>query len=173
MGAEKKAKKEESAKKKEEERLEKERKKEVERRAKEVEKKAKELEKEKEKKLKEEERDKKKAEKELELKAKEEEKAKKEEEKAKKEEEKEKEVKAEVEKNTGFFGILHKGKNMRLAPLIRGDPEKAKSNIDSLEMPSGPEGLYLHLLQTKRHKPLNQGRTWPYAKKGEHLDDED
>jgi len=201
LEAEKKAKKEESAKKKEEERLEKERKKEVERRAKEVEKKAKELEKEKEKKLKEEERDKKKAEKELELKAKEEEKAKKEEEKAKKEEEKkaqeaaekekllkkaqafksffkkeevkEKEVKAEVEKNTGFFGILHKGKNMRLAPLVRGDPEKAKSNIDSLEMPSGPEGLYLHLLQTKRHKPLSQGRTWPYAKKGEHLDDED
>ena len=148
LEAEKKAKKEESAKKKEEERLEKERKKEVERRAKEVEKKAKELEKEKEKKLKEEERDKKKAEKELELKAKEEEKAKKEEEKAKKEEEKkaqeaaekekllkkaqafksffkkeevkEKEVKAEVEKNTGFFGILHKGKNMRLAPLVRG-----------------------------------------------------
>ena len=40
-------------------------------------------------------------------------------------------------------------------------------------MPSGPEGLYLHLLQTKRHKPLSQGRTWPYAKKGEHLDDED
>ena len=38
----------------------------------------------------------------------------------KKEEVKEKEVKAEVEKNTGFFGILHKGKNMRLAPLVRG-----------------------------------------------------
>merc|ERR1712079_410133 len=103
------------------------------------------------------ERDKKKAEKELELKAKEEEKAKKDEEKKaqeaaekekllkkaqafksffKKEEVKEKEVKAEVEKNTGFFGILHKGKNMRLAPLVRGDPEKAKSNVDSLEMPS-------------------------------------
>ena len=139
--AEKKAKKEEAAKKKEEERLEKERKKEVEKRAKEVERKAKELEKEKEKKMKEEERDKKKLEKEIELKVKEEEKAKKEEEKKlqeaaekdrlmkkaqafksffKKEEVKEKEEKTEVGKNIGFFGILHKGKNMRLAPLVRG-----------------------------------------------------
>ena len=131
----------EKEKKKEEDKLEKERKKEVEKRAKEVERKAKELEKEKEKKLKEEEREKKKLEKDMELKVKEEEKAKKEEEKRlqeaaekdkllkkaqafksffKKEEAKEKEEKGEVEKSTGFFGILHKGKHMRLAPLVRG-----------------------------------------------------
>merc|ERR1719430_2632339 len=174
LEAEKKAKKEEATKKKEEERLEKERKKEVEKRAKEVERKAKELEKEKEKKMKEEERDKKKLEKEMELKVKEEEKAKKEEEKRlleaaekdkllkkaqafksffKKEEVKEKEEIADVEKTTGFFGILHKGKNMRLAPIVRGNPETARANIDSLEMPAGPDGLYLSLLQTKKHKP--------------------
>merc|ERR1712130_66324 len=151
-----------------------------EKRAKEVERKAKELEKEKEKKMK--------------LKVKEEEKAKKEEEKRlleaaekekllkkaqafksffKKEDVKEKVEKTDVEKTTGFFGILHKGKNMRLAPLVRGNPETARVNIDSLEMPVGPDGLYLRLLQTKQHKPQTQGRTWPYVKKGGRADDED
>ena len=54
-----------------------------------------------------------------------------------------------------------------------GDPEKARASIDSLEMPAGPDGLYLRLLQTKKHKPLKQGRTWPYVKKGDRVDDED
>ena len=58
-----------------------------------------------------------------------------------------------------------------LYPL--GDPEKARASIDSLEMPAGPDGLYLRLLQTKKHKPLKQGRTWPYVKKGDRVDDED
>ena len=49
----------------------------------------------------------------------------------------------------------------------------ARANIDSLEMPVGPDGLYLRLLQTKEHKPLTQGRTWPYVKKGGRADDED
>lgn len=54
-----------------------------------------------------------------------------------------------------------------------GDPENARANIDSLEMPAGPDGLYLRLLQTKKHKPQAQGRTWPYVKKGDRVDDED
>ena len=54
-----------------------------------------------------------------------------------------------------------------------GDPENARANIDSLEMPAGPDGLYLSLLQTKKHKPQTQGRTWPYIKKGDRGDDED
>ena len=49
----------------------------------------------------------------------------------------------------------------------------ARANIDSLEMPVGPDGLYLRLLQTKEHKPQTQGRTWPYVKKGGGADDED
>ena len=40
-------------------------------------------------------------------------------------------------------------------------------------MPAGPDGLYLGLLQTKKHKPQTQGRTWPYVKKGDRVDDED
>ena len=54
-----------------------------------------------------------------------------------------------------------------------GNPETARINIDSLEMPAGPDGLYLRLLQTKQHTPQTQGRTWPYAKKGDRADDED
>lgn len=40
-------------------------------------------------------------------------------------------------------------------------------------MPAGPNGLYLRLLQTKKHKPQTQGRTWPYVKKGDRVDDGD
>ena len=56
--------------------------------------------------------------------------------------------------------------NMRLAPLVRGDPERAKRNIDSLDMPSGPDGLYLALLNTG-YTVGRQGRTWPYERLNE------
>ena len=53
-----------------------------------------------------------------------------------------------------------------------GDPKKAQANIDSLELPPGREGLYLHLLQTGQHKPLTQGRTWPHVIHGDCVDDD-
>merc|ERR1719507_182012 len=68
---------------------------------------------------------------------------------------------------------------MRLAPLVRGDGLRAKRNIDSLDMPCGPEGLYLAQLKGD-YSPGQQGRTWPYEKLGEEeaddveiLEDED
>ena len=178
-------KKEEAAKKKEEERLEKERKKEVEKRAREVALREKEI--EKEKKAKEEEREKKKAEKELQNKAKEEEKAKKDEEKKLLEAaEKEKELKKaqafksffkkdvakeealekrqQQEEGRGNFGVLLPRATMRLAPVVRGDPELARRRLDALDTPSGPEGLYLALLKAG-HAPGSQPRTWPYHAK--------
>merc|ERR1712079_321157 len=54
-------------------------------------------------------------------------------------------------------------KNTRLAPLVRGDPEAARARIDSLDMPSGPDGLYLQLLK-KGYVIGRQGKTWPYEK---------
>merc|ERR1712013_224531 len=62
-------------------------------------------------------------------------------------------------------------KNMRLAPTVRNDPEKAKKRIDSLDMPSGPDGLYLALLKTE-YVPGSQTRTWPYEKNVPKEDDE-
>jgi len=56
--------------------------------------------------------------------------------------------------------------DMRLAPLVRGSPGKAKASIDSLDMPSGPSGLYLSLLKTD-YTPGSQTRTWPYKRKEE------
>jgi len=85
---------------------------------------------------------------------------------------KKEEEKADIDENTGFFGTFHKGRDTRLAPLVRGDPKKAQSKIDSLESPPGREGLYLHLLQTGQHKPLTQRRTWPNVIKGDCVDDD-
>jgi len=157
-----------------------------------------EAEKEKMKQEKEEERLKKKAEKEAELKLKEEEKLRKEEEKRLQEEaEKEKikkkaeafksffkkddvpkerkisdkEVEEVAEGALGNFTLFRVKKNMRLAPTVRSDPKKAKMSIDSLDMPSGPDGLYLALLKTD-YVPGRQTRTWPYEKNVPKEDDE-
>jgi len=174
-----------------EEKAKKDHEKEVERRAKEVER----MEKEREKKMrdqeKEEERLKKKAEKDAEQKQKEEERLKKEEEKRKleeaekeknlkkaqtfksfftKDEEKEKrliQAKEEVE-GTSLFTQFRVKENMRIAPLVRADPKKAKDSIDSLESPSGPDGLYLNILKTcKTYIKRTMARTWPYERKEE------
>ena len=61
------------------------------------------------------------------------------------------------------FTLFHVKDNMRLAPTLRNDPEMAKKRIDGLDMPSGPDGLYLALLKTG-YVPGNQTRTWPYEK---------
>ena len=52
---------------------------------------------------------------------------------------------------------------MRLAPTLRNDPEMAKKRIDGLDMPLGPDSLYLALLKTG-YVPDHQTRTWPYEK---------
>eukprot|EP00090_Calanus_glacialis_P039402 TRINITY_DN6859_c0_g1_i1.p1 TRINITY_DN6859_c0_g1~~TRINITY_DN6859_c0_g1_i1.p1 ORF type:complete len:1442 (+),score=690.48 TRINITY_DN6859_c0_g1_i1:85-4410(+) len=149
-----------------------------------------EAEKEKLKQEKEEERLKKKAEKEAELKQKEEERLKKEEEKrlleeAEKEKVKKKaqafksffkkddvakerkvsgkEVEEVAEGALGNFTLFRVKDNMRLAPTVRNDPKMAMKRIDSLDMPAGPDGLYLALLKTK-YNPGKQSRTWPYEK---------
>merc|ERR1719318_418254 len=168
---------------KEIERLEKER-------VKKAEKEKLEAEKEKLKQEKEEERLKKKAEKEAELKQKEEERLKKDEEKRLLEEaEKEKikkkaeafksffkkddvakerkvsgkEVEEVAEGALGNFTLFRVKDNMRLAPTVRNDPKMAMKRIDSLDMPAGPDGLYLALLKTE-YSPGKQTRTWPYEK---------
>ena len=46
------------------------------------------------------------------------------------------------------FSHFHLKHNMKLAPIVRNDPELAKKRIDSLDMPAGPDGLYLALLKT-------------------------
>jgi len=176
---------------KEVERLEKER-------VRKAEKEKQEAEKEKAKQEKEEERLRKKAEKDAEMKLKEEEKSKKEEEKRQQEEaEKEKikkkaeafksffkkedvakerkisdkEVEEVAEGALGNFTLFRVKNNMRLAPTVRNDPEMAKKRIDSLDMPSGPDGMYLALLKTD-YKPGKQSRTWPYEKNMPKEDDE-
>ena len=146
---------------------------------------------------KEEERIRKKAEKEAEIKQKEEEKRQQEvadKEKAKKEAnvfrsffkkedptEKKENVnsKPSEEISAGNLTVFTVKENMRLAPLVRGDSLRAKRNIDSLDMPCGPEGLYLAQLKGD-YSPGQQGRTWPYEKLGEEeaddveiLEDED
>ena len=63
----------------------------------------------------------------------------------------------------GCFTPFRVKKNTRLAPLVRGDPEAARARIDSLDMPSGPDGLYLQLLK-KGYVIGRQGKTWPYEK---------
>jgi len=176
---------------KEVEKLEKER-------ARKAEKEKQEAEKEKIKQEKEEERLKKKAEKEAELKLKEEEKSRKEEEKRLQEEAEKEKIKKKAEAFKSFFKkddvlkerkisdkeveevaqgalgnftLFRVKKNMRLAPTVRNDPEKAKKRIDSLDMPSGPDGLYLALLKTE-YVPGSQTRTWPYEKNVPKEDDE-
>ena len=114
----------------------------------EKEKKAKKIEREKE-------RLKKKAGKEAELKLKEEEKLRKGEEKRLQE--------VTQDGALGNFTFFRLKENMRLAPTVRNDPEKAKKRIDIHDMPSGPDGLYLPLLKTK-YVPGSQTRTWPYEK---------
>merc|ERR1712176_896364 len=186
--------KEEKEKQRLEEKVKKEQMKEVERRAKEVEK----MEKERQRKAKEqekkEERLKKKAEKEAEQKTKEEEKLKKEEEKKKLEEAEEEKRKKKAESFKSFFTkdeakekqlIMAKEEateaihsiftqfrvkaNMRLAPLVRADPAKAKASIDALDMPSGPDGLYLALLSSSAYSKGTMTRTWPYEKKDDEV----
>jgi len=133
---------------------------------------------------------KKKAEKEAELKQKEEDKLKKEEEKRLLEEaEKEKikkkaeafksffrkdetpkerkisnkDVSSTTDDSLGNFTLFTVKKNMRLAPILRNDPVKARERIDNLDMPSGPNGLYLALLKTD-YIPGKQTKTWPFIK---------
>merc|ERR1712142_1457064 len=140
----------------------------------------------------------KKAEKEAELKIKEEEKLKKEEgkrlqeeaekEKIKKKAEafksffkkddvpKERKISDKVEEEVaegalGNFTLFRVKKNMRLAPTVRNDPDMARKRIDSLDMPSGPDGLYLALLKTS-YVPGKQTKTWPYEKDVSKEDDE-
>jgi len=154
-----------------------------------------EAEKDKQKQEKEEERLKKKAEKEAELKQKEVEKLKKEEEKRlleedekekakkkvqafksffKKEDTKERKLSGEEDKaeevGLGNFTLFRVKENMRLAPTVRNNPEMAKRRIDSLDMPAGPDDLYLALLKTK-YIPGKQTRTWPYEKNDKKDDD--
>merc|ERR1712025_81483 len=74
-----------------------------------------------------------------------------------------KEVEEVAQGALGNFTLFRVKKNMRLAPTVRNDPEKAKKRIDSLDMPSGPDGLYLALLKTS-YVPGSQTRTWPYVK---------
>ena len=88
-----------------------------------------------------------------------------------------KEVTAVEESASGFTPFRVK-ENMKMAPLVRGDPQRAKKSIDSLDMPSGPEGMYLALLK-KDYAVGKQGKTWPYAKSNDRendveiIDDED
>merc|ERR1711872_1064382 len=63
----------------------------------------------------------------------------------------------------GNFTLFRVKKNMRLAPTVRNDPDIARKRIDSLDMPSGPDGLYLALLKTN-YVPGKQTKTWPYEK---------
>ena len=178
---------------KEKERIEKEKQKEAEKKAKEeerlekerlkkIEKEKADAEKMKVKQEKEEEKQRKKAEKEAEAKQKEEEKKYQEEaekEKAKKEAQaftsffkkvEPKEVKEAVaEESVEGFTPFRVKKNMRLAPLVRGDTDLAKQSIDALDMPCGPDHLYLSLLKSVGYTPGRQGKTWPYEK----LEDKD
>ena len=59
---------------------------------------------------------------------------------------------------------FHVMNTTRLAPIVRNNPDKAKKRIDSLDMPSGPDGLYLALLKTD-YVPGKQTRTWPQEKR--------
>ena len=72
-----------------------------------------------------------------------------------------KEVEKVGEGYLGNFTQFRVKDNMRLAPTVRGDSLKAKKIIDGLDMPSGPDGLYLALLKSD-HTPGHQTRTWPY-----------
>merc|ERR1712142_1291595 len=175
---------------KEVEKLEKER-------LKKAEKEKQEAEREKLRKEKEEERQKKKAEKEAEMKQKEEDRIRKEEEKRQLEEAEKEKIKKKAEAFKSFFKkddgpkerkqsgleadhspdsalgnftLFTVKKNMRLAPLVRNDPELAKKRIDNLDMPSGPDGLYLALLKTN-YIPGRQTKTWPFEKNVQEDDD--
>jgi len=70
---------------------------------------------------------------------------------------------ASVDESANGFTPFRVKENMKMAPLVRGDPQKARDSIDSLDMPSGPDGMYLALLK-KGHAVGRQGRTWPYEK---------
>ena len=78
-----------------------------------------------------------------------------------------------VEEVRGNFTVFRVKKNMRLAPTVRGefqrskvsyltnppgDPISAMSSLDSLDMPCGPEGLYIARLKTG-HTPGRQTRS--------------
>jgi len=70
---------------------------------------------------------------------------------------------ASVDESANGFTPFRVKENMKMAPLVRGDPQKARDSIDSLDMPSGPDGMYLALLK-KGYAVGRQGRTWPYEK---------
>ena len=72
-------------------------------------------------------------------------------------------VKQVAEGGLGKFTRFQVSYNMRLAPTVRNDTKVAKKRIDDLDMPSGPDGLYLALLKTD-YTPGRQARTWPYEK---------
>ena len=72
----------------------------------------------------------------------------------------------QVEEAVGKFTLFRVLDNMRLAPTVRSDTDKAKKRIDGLDMPSGPDGLYLALLKTD-YTPGHQTKTWPYDKNDE------
>ena len=55
----------------------------------------------------------------------------------------------------------------RLRKLIKTDQKR----FDGLDMPSGPDGLYLALLKSD-YAPGHQTRTWPYEKNVPKDDDE-
>ena len=60
------------------------------------------------------------------------------------------------------FKQFQVNKYTMLAPVVRRDSDIAKKTIDSVDMPSGPDGLYLALL--KDYAPGKQGKTWPYGR---------
>ena len=70
---------------------------------------------------------------------------------------------ASVDESANGFTPFRVKENMKMAPLVRGDPQNARNSIDSLDMPSGPDGMYLALLK-KGYAVGRQGRTWPYEK---------
>merc|ERR1712129_45676 len=82
-----------------------------------------------------------------------------------------KEVEPVAEGALGNFTLFRVKDNMRLAPTVRNYPDNAKKRIDGLDMPSGPDGLYLALLKTN-YAPGKQTRTWPYEKNVPKNDDE-
>ena len=82
-----------------------------------------------------------------------------------------KEAKPVAEGAPGNFTLFRLKDNMRLAPTVRNNPEVAKKRIDSLDMPSGPGGLYLALLKTN-YVPGKQLGTWPHEKNVPKDDDE-
>ena len=83
-----------------------------------------------------------------------------------------KEVEKVGEGYLGNFTLFRVKDNMRLATTVRGDSQKAKKRIDGLDMPSGPDGLYLALLKSD-HTPGHQTRTLPCDKNGSKKSDDE